>query len=49
MEFSNWNKGQPDNFYDEGEHCVHLDLSWAWNDFNCYTEMSAVCQDKIVQ
>ena len=50
MEFSNWDNGQPDNAFEKGEHCVHLHLSGAWNDLDCYqenftyTEMRAICQ-----
>jgi len=51
LDFSNWDEGQPDNWYDEGEDCVSLYSSGAWNDLGCYTvfigddDMRAICQD----
>ena len=51
VEFSNWDAGQPDDSYDDGEDCVEMNSFGAWNDFGCYYdshgslyEVHAVCQ-----
>ncbi|XP_075155822.1 lectin subunit alpha-like [Haematobia irritans] len=46
FEFSNWQKGQPDN-YKNNEHCVHYYTitDFEWNDAPCSSKMGFICEE----
>merc|ERR1711973_21652 len=49
VEFSNWDEGQPDAYYDD-EDCVNMSSNGTWNDVGCFFDdwngaLHAVCQD----
>uniref|UniRef100_A0A1I8P288 C-type lectin domain-containing protein n=1 Tax=Stomoxys calcitrans TaxID=35570 RepID=A0A1I8P288_STOCA len=46
FEFSNWQKGQPDN-YKSNEHCVHYYniADFEWNDAPCSSKIGFICEE----
>uniref|UniRef100_T1PK09 Lectin C-type protein n=1 Tax=Musca domestica TaxID=7370 RepID=T1PK09_MUSDO len=46
FEFSNWSKGQPDN-YKSNEHCVHYYTitDFEWNDAPCTSKIGFICEE----
>ncbi|XP_073828777.1 lectin subunit alpha-like [Musca autumnalis] len=46
FEFSNWSKGQPDN-YKSNEHCVHYYTitDFEWNDAPCSSKIGFICEE----
>lgn len=46
FEFSNWSKGQPDN-YKNNENCAHYyDITdYEWNDASCLFKMGFICEE----
>uniref|UniRef100_A0A1I8Q0F5 C-type lectin domain-containing protein n=1 Tax=Stomoxys calcitrans TaxID=35570 RepID=A0A1I8Q0F5_STOCA len=50
FEFSNWQKGQPDN-YKSNENCVHYyDITdFEWNDAACSLKMGFICEENRFQ
>lgn len=51
FDYTNWNKGQPDNKAPTGgpECCVAMESYWnyKWNDKDCIRELYYVCQKRI--
>jgi len=55
FDYTNWSKGQPDNFLKMGEECLQIPLndkitqlynltSMQWNDLACHFQMFYICE-----
>jgi len=46
MRYTNWGQGEPNNFKDTSESCMHVYSvgDYGWNDFPCDRRMCSVCE-----
>ena len=43
-DYTNWNSGEPNNWWNTNEDCVHTKSSGKWNDNTCSTNKKALCR-----
>ena len=42
--YTNWNSGEPNNWWNTNEDCVHMYSSGKWNDNQCSADKKALCR-----